>query len=262
LSAPAVAQEAPALDWRALEPGLELAEFRTQARMGDNRLYALRIDPSAHEFVLLTRRLTGVERRTARAWAQANSLLAATNAAMFASDGRPVAFAKASGRIVTPHLTEDRSVFVFNADSARLLDRACESFDEAAHENALQGIRMIGCNRENVWSRQNRSWSIAALATDAQGRVLFLHTRSPFAVHDFIEILRAPPFSLARAMYLEGGPEATLYVRAGDVELERFGSYETGFNENDGNSRAWPLPNVLGVRAARRDAAHVRAQTG
>jgi hypothetical protein len=46
---------------------------------------------------------------------------------------------------------------------------------------------------------------------------------------------------------LEGGPEATLYVNAGGTELERFGSYETGFNENDDNDRAWALPNVIGV---------------
>lgn len=44
----------------------------------------------------------------------------------------------------------------------------------------------------------------------------------------------------------------TFYARAGDTEIERFGSYETGFNENenDDNANAWPLPNVLGVVAA------------
>lgn len=51
-------------------------------------------------------------------------------------------------------------------------------------------------------------------------------------------------------MYLEGDPEATPYVRGpGAAEIERFGSYETDFNENDDNATAWPLPNIIGVVA-------------
>jgi len=34
----------------------------------------------------------------------------------------------------------------------------------------------------------------------------------------------------------------------GDVELEICGSYETSFREDNGNTTAWPIPNVLGVR--------------
>jgi hypothetical protein len=244
----AQAPPAPALEWRTLREGLALAIMRTGASIGDNQLHALRIDPKAYEFVLLTGRVTGAGPQTARAWARANNLVAATNAAMFAPDGRPVDFAKADGRVVTARIAGDKTVFVFDR-TARLLDRGCETFAPDAHANALQGIRMIDCKGRNVWSRQPRSWSISALAEDREGRIIFLHSRSPFPVHDFIEIVRGAPFALTRCMYLEGGPEATLYVNAGDVELERVGSYETGFFENDGNTHAWPLPNVLGVRA-------------
>jgi hypothetical protein len=48
-------------------------------------------------------------------------------------------------------------------------------------------------------------------------------------------------------MYLEGGPEASLHVATPGGPVRRVGSYETGFNENDGNTRYWSLPNVLGV---------------
>jgi hypothetical protein len=27
-----------------------------------------------------------------------------------------------------------------------------------------------------------------------------------------------------------------------------FGSYETGFREDDSNAVAWPIPNVLGIK--------------
>ena len=37
-------------------------------------------------------------------------------------------------------------------------------------------------------------------------------------------------------------------MRTGEIELERVGSYETSFREDGGNTAAWPVPNVLGVR--------------
>ena len=48
------------------------------------------------------------------------------------------------------------------------------------------------------------------------------------------------------AQHLEGGPEASLYFKFNDLEIEAMGSYETGFNENDFNHTFWNLPNVIG----------------
>lgn len=245
--APSVARAQSAPSPRELLPGLDLLEFVSSAEIGDGKLYALRIDPARFEFSLLTEHVQG-SRRTARDWAHAHNLVAATNAAMFEPDGRPVSYCKADNRVVTERLTPDNSVFVFSDGSARLIDRTLEAFDPSQHRNALQGIRMIAADGRNVWSQQARQWSIACLAQDGRGRVLLLQKRSPMSVHDFINYVQALPLDLARCMYLEGGPEATLYVNAGGTELERFGSYETAFNENDDNDRAWPLPNVIGVR--------------
>ena len=36
-----------------------------------------------------------------------------------------------------------------------------------------------------------------------------------------------------------------------DTQLEVLGRYETGFNENDDNGHAWPIPNVIGLRPRR-----------
>jgi hypothetical protein len=46
-------------------------------------------------------------------------------------------------------------------------------------------------------------------------------------------------------MYVEGGPEATLYVRGGSRSALFVGSYESLFVENDRNQKAWEIPNVL-----------------
>lgn len=241
---------AAAVTWRTLSPGLEHGQTQIASSIGDRQLHIVRIDSTHNRFVLLTASATNTNPRTAREWAASNGLLAATNAGMFRANRLPVGFAKANGRVIQPTLTSDRSIFAFSDSSARLLDTECDTFDASAHENAIQSIRMISCRGHNVWSQQPRIWSTACIAEDTSGRILFLHARSPLSVHDFIGVVRAMPLSVARAMYLEGGPEATLYARGpGAATIERFGSYETDFNENDDNATAWPLPNIIGVVA-------------
>jgi hypothetical protein len=237
--------------WSMLAPGLEHGQAALAADIGDRQLHILRIDPSHFSFVLASAAAIGGGPRTARNWAAERGLTAVINAGMFQPDGTPVGYAKADGRVIQPHLNHDRSVFAFDATHARLIDLSCDEFDPAREENAVQGIRMVSCEGRNVWSQAARRWSIAAIAQDQSGRILFLHARSPLSVHDFIDAVQALPLSVARAMYQEGGPEATLYVNAGGFELERAGSYETGFNENDDNVAPWALPNVFGIRPRR-----------
>lgn len=233
--------------WRTLAPGLEHGRGAVVSSIGDRQLHILRLDPAHYRFTLLTAAGEGVAARTARTWARERGLAAATNAAMFRENRLPVGYCKADGRVIQAAQNNDRSMFVFDDERARLLDLSVDTFEPAAHRNALQGIRMVGAGRRNVWARQPRRWSTVALAQDAEARILFAHARSPTSVHDFIATLLALPLGVERAMYLEGGPEATLYVNAGGAEIERIGSFETGFNENDGNAVAWPLPNVIGV---------------
>lgn len=63
---------------------------------------------------------------------------------------------------------------------------------------------------------------------------------------DFAIALAAPEVDLQAALYVEGGPEVSLLVQAGGHTLQEIGSYESGFQEDDGNAAFWPLPNVLG----------------
>lgn len=247
--APRAHAQPASLDWTTLRPGLDHARARLDATIGDRWLHILRISPARFRFTLLTGEAAGKSPRSAARWAREHDLVAATNAGMFHPNGLPVGFAKSQGRVIQPTITRDRCVFVFNQTRARIIDRACETFDAESQPNALQSIRMISCDGRNVWTQQPRRWSIACLAQDAEGRILFLHSRSPHSVHDFITAIQALPLSIARCMYLEGGPEATFYVNAGDAEIERYGSFETAFNENDDNGFPWPLPNILGVVA-------------
>jgi len=67
-------------------------------------------------------------------------------------------------------------------------------------------------------------------------------------MHDLNNELLAAGIGIVAAQHLEGGPEAQLYLHVGSLEMEMYGSYETSFRENDSNSAAWPVPNILGLR--------------
>ena len=87
-----------------------------------------------------------------------------------------------------------------------------------------------------------------ALGEDSEGRALLIFCWSPYSMHDLNDILLSLPIDIVAAQHVEGGPEAQLYISVGETQLEILGSYETGFRENDSNDRAWPIPNVIGVR--------------
>jgi hypothetical protein len=244
--------------WQTLEPGLELGVFTAPqpAEIGDSRIRALRIDPARFRFHLLNASAAAQGRpRTARDWCEAEGMVAAINASMYQGDHRTsVSLMRTGDHVNNPRLSRDRAVLAFDPDRPGLppfaiLDRECDDFAtlRTAYRTLVQSIRMISCRGGNVWARQPRRWSTAAIAVDGEGRALFLHARSPYATHDLIEHLRQLPLGIDRAMYVEGGPEAQLYVRAGGEALELVGSYETGFNENDDNTAAWPVPNVVAI---------------
>jgi uncharacterized protein YigE (DUF2233 family) len=115
------------------------------------------------------------------------------------------------------------------------------------YDYVTQGIRMVDCKGKNRWAMQDKQWSIAVMGMDKQGRALMIFCRSPFAVHTFVDMLLKLELDLKNAMYLEGGPEASLYIRTEDCTFNGFGSYETGFFESDANDRFWPVPNVIGI---------------
>jgi len=244
--------------WRTLEPGLELGTFRSPrpAEIGDSLVRVLRIDPRRFELRLLN--ATADEQglsRTARDWVSRHGLVAAINASMYQQDyRRSVSLMRTREHVNNPRLSKDRTVLAFDplvpdVPPVKLIDRECEDLDEWSERygTLVQSIRMVSCDGRNVWAPQPRRWSTAAIGTDDDGRVLFLHVRSPYSTHDLIEILLELPIGLERAMYVEGGPEAQLYVAAGGEEREFVGSFETAFNEDDGNDQAWPVPNVIGV---------------
>ncbi len=250
-AATAPARPAPQAPWQPLEPGLEMVELDgPPAEFGDRRITVVRVDPARFELKLLAASAPGQgETRTARAWAYRAGASAAINAAMYQEDYRTsVSLMRTGEHVNQRRLSKDKAVLVFDpivsgVPPVRIVDRDCEPLEPAAARYAtlVQSIRMVSCDRRNVWAPSDRRYSAAAIGTDRAGRVLFIHARTPWPIHDLVEALLAAPLDLVQAMYVEGGPEAQLFARGGGKELERIGTFEGA----DTNARAWPVPNVV-----------------
>jgi hypothetical protein len=245
------------ISWQRLADGLEIGVFRAGrlAESGDSIIHILRIDPAAYEFRLLNASATeDGQLLTARQWCRRHGMVAAINASMYQTDYKSsVSLMRTHGHINNPRLSKDMTILAFDRRSAnvplvKIIDRQCEDFQvwKKKYNTLVQSIRMISCTGRNVWRQQPQKWSTAAIGTDQNDRVLFIHVRSLYSTHDLINVLQSMPIGISRAMYAEGGPEAQLYVKAGQNEFEFTGSH---FTQNNIDLLSHPIPNVIGIVA-------------
>jgi Phosphodiester glycosidase len=244
--------------WQKLQPGLELGRFvpAQKSTLGDSAVKVLRIDPRHFEFRLLNASAqTNIERKSVKDWVIGHGLVAGINASMYQKDNlTSVSYMKTRDHTNSTWVSKDRTFLAFNPKdktlpAAKIFDRDCEDFEKVRkqYRSLIQSIRMVSCDGKNVWAPQNKKWSTAAIGMDSKGRILFIHARSPYTTHDFINILLTLPIDLKRAMYVEGGKDAQLYINTGRDEFEFLGNYSTAVDSTSGNAIAWPVPNVVGI---------------
>lgn len=253
---PEVVATPPTLDWVTLSPGLEWGSFLAPepSAAGDSRVRVLRVDPEQLELVLLTATQTpeGLP-RTARDWATREGLLGVINASMYAEDHlTSIHLMKTATHTNNGRLGRDKAVLGLGATApglpaVQILDRECGDFDALGDQypSQVQSIRMLGCAGENVWEPRDQEWSHAVIGQDSRGRMLLIHSRSPWSTHDFIDLLSGLPLDLVRLQYAEGGPPAQLFVNAAGQLHELVGMSRT---PGDDSSRPVAIPNVIGVR--------------
>lgn len=229
------------LSWRTLAPGVEYATAGS--------LHVVRVDPSVAKVAAGIASETGVSAQTAAQWCRTSRFAVATNLGMFDTDGSThTGYLRNGAHVNNAHWNDYRSVLALRPGGARWLDLDAGKPMLDTYDVVVQNLRLIAGGRRNVWAQSAKQWSEAALAIDSKGRLLFLFSRAPHAMRDFNALLLSLPLDVQQAMHLEGGPEASLSIHAGGVDLDLCGSYETGFMENDSNARQWAIPNVLGVR--------------
>jgi hypothetical protein len=264
LAALLLCAQAPAPAWQPLEPGLDYALFDgpPSEDVGDGKIAVVRIDPARFELRLANASAPGQGGiLTARDWAYKTGASAAINASMYQEDYRTsVSLMRSRDHVNQRRLSKDKAVLAFDplvsgVPAVRIVDRDCEDLTrtQSSYGTLVQSIRMVSCERRNVWAPSDRRFSTAAIGVDAKGRVLFFHARTPWPVHDLVKALLELPIDLAQAMYVEGGPEAQLFARGGKTEVERVGMFDRGPRAADAG-RAWPVPNVVVAIRKEKDA--------
>jgi len=248
--------------WKELDTGLYLGEFETKAdsQVGDSIITVLKIDPKLWEIDLVAESEVGDKKnKTAKQWANSHDFTAVINAGMFAEDySKHIGYMQTARHTNSKHVNKYQSVAAFGLKTGSKapafqifdLDKSGNSVEMILkdYSSVVQNLRLIKKPGENRWSKQKKRWSEAALGEDEEGNALFIFCRSPFSMYDLNNELLGLGINLIAAQHLEGGPEAQLYYKVGDIEQEMFGSFETSFFEDDTNGIAWPIPNALGIR--------------
>ena len=230
----------------AADPIIEHWEMTAKPIAGTRTIDVARFDIAHYRL-----RAFGGDARTAPTWASEQKLEGVINAGMFHESGAPVGLIvsdghdrgtdnpKMSGYLAwDPVAATDAPVVVAGRD--------CKDFDLAVlrrrYRSIVQSYRLLDCDGKAMSWADPKHYSAAAIGVDRSGRVVMILARGAVLMAELSKELAA--HDLAGALFLEGGPEASLVVRA---KLSVLGSYETGFVENDNNHEFWKLPNVIGV---------------
>jgi len=248
--------------WQELERGLFYVEINApqKSKINDSKLSILKIDPKYFSFELLTASEHDSIRRTVEQWSNDFNLTAVINAGMFnlADHITSTGYLCNYSHTNNPKMRDNfRAMAMFNPKSnefpaLNIVDMEIENWEEIRqnYNSIFQCIRMIDCNQKLVlWKpRIPISSSMCVLATDIKGNILFVFSRSPYTANRMSAMLLSLPLHIYSAMYLEGGPEASLYVSGGDTIIEKVGSWVSRTYPNDKNDYFWELPNVIGVK--------------
>ncbi len=219
-------------------------------------LDVVRADAARYHLTMLTKAHDGGSSQPAPAWRERFHLIAVTNAGMFHSTGKPVGMLIDDGTQLSKDHPQFGGYLAFDPTTTGdapmvIAGRDCPGFDLAdlrrRYRSILQTNRLLGCTGEALPWKDPKQYSAAAFGLDRDGNPVFIHSRAAVTMSELATAVAS--LDLAGAMFLEGGPEATLVVRGSDGELSRVGSYETGFVENDENRSYYWLPNVLALEA-------------
>jgi len=244
--------------WRELSRGLEIARFDADGTASPHAgaITVLRVHPEDWDLRIFAAADEDADgNRSVRRCLEEEGLVVAVNAGMYATDYvTHLGYLGCGEERNNPRVNAYRSVAAFRPIAAdappfRIFDLDETEFEEirGRYECLIQNLRLVKRSRENRWPQQGRKWSEVALAEDVRGRVLFIHSRNPYSMHDLNEILFALPIDLVAAQHLEGGPEAQLVYRDGDRGVVLIGAFDpVVFRPGQGTS-GLPVPNILGV---------------
>ena len=247
-------------EWDTLGDGLLycVVDAPQKSILGGSKITMLRIAPSKMDFSLVTATEYGRARSVCE-WADTFDFNVVLNAGMYELSNGLInrGFMKNYGHHNNAQLRENyNSMIALNAKDSSdhnfcIIDLQCDPWHTVKDDYHCyaQGLRMIDCNGTAMgWNKRYQSCSMMVAATDALGNIYYIYSRSPYTHNEMIRFMVGMPYGLTNAIYIEGGPETSLYIRTGDRVVEKVGSYVSQTYPNDNNMSFWALPNVIGMK--------------
>ena len=269
-------QQAPLeFSWHSLESGLELGLTvlpESYANKNAAVFVVLRITPTEQTFALCMALQTGLALPPA-AWSEQEHLRAGINGGMYLQDLLTNTGYMRNGEFVNNNKVGARLGAFFvagprdtNLAPADIIDKDLPNWQARLDQYSIvaQNYRLINSHGELLWPEGAEAHSIAAIAKDNAGRILFILSQEPLTVQMFAHYLQRLSLDAGTVMYVEGGRQAGLFVRLDtpdDTAKALPGA--TIHSVSGGNVMVWRgkqsllrlpgsadavLPNIIGVK--------------
>ena len=251
--------------WQMLQQGIYFWEPDAPEKsiLNDSKIFILKADPRFCKFRLLSASEHGKQNRTADAWAKDFKVNVVVNAGMFnmANATTNKGYLKNYSHTNNGKMNGSYNVMMAmnpkkESDPEMMLyDLTCTKWESirTSYNTFCQGMRMIDCNGNRMaWDkRPGQACSMVISATDITGNIYFIFARSPYTHQKMIDFMIQLIPDIRTTVYLEGGPEASLYIQTADTTISKIGSYVSKTYENDNNDHFWKIPNVIGIQSGK-----------
>jgi hypothetical protein len=249
------------VNWKQLADGVFFCETDAtiQSKVNDSKISILKVNPKHVDFDMLIATEKGRKALSAPEWADSFNLNIVINAGMYDLSNK----LKSKGYLKNhKHVNQSalepnyNAMIAFNAvdtslNAFTILDLKCDNWQrwKTKYHSFAQGLRMLDCVGEPMsWNKRKQSCSMLVTALDEDKNVCFIFTRSPYTHNQMIQFMQQFPFKLTNAIYMEGGPQTSMYIKIGDTVIEKIGSYVSETYAHDNNDYFWKLPNVIGIK--------------
>jgi hypothetical protein len=250
------------IPWITLMDGLQSAELDAPEKsvVNDSKLTILKVDTRKFDFKFLTASEHGKQMRTADEWAKEFDMNLIVNAGMYSYNKvhSNKGYMKNYNHLNNPKKsTNNNAMLAMHPKDKKkpdfeIIDITCQDWEKVKSQyySLCQGMRMISCEGEGMAfsKRPDQSCSMVLTATDVSNNLYIVFTRSPYTHREMIRFMLGLPLNIRTTVYLEGGPEASLYINTGDTVIAKYGSYVSNTCDNDNNDHFWKIPNVIALR--------------
>lgn len=256
IQTPAPTVTTPALQWQAVDAGMEVAEMEIKAdgTVVDN-MVLVRLDPRQYAFHV---QWDGEKPRTAEQWQHDLGVALVVNGSYFGSHFEPLTPLRHKGIAYGPsHYTSSHGAFVANGTTVDIIDLQGRDVSQALgqYPEAMVSYPLLvdpqGVNR----ATESHDWLASRnfVAIDHDGRVILGSTKTGFfTIKRLGDFLKSSPLDIRVALNLDGGPLVSQVIQTQTYSRRFHGKAEISDGADTIRARwhdtfasQWPLPIVL-----------------